>query len=201
MFSKMGTKMKKRKLHEGFTLVEMLVSLALFSVVITIGIGSLLTMVDANAKAQALYSSTTNLSFALDSMTRELRTGRHYYCDTRSASDSSVPSDHDDTRDCSAGNFITFTRERDGAQYGYRLKDGALEQYEGGRWIEMTSTRDVTIDNFSLNVNGSDTYQNGSDDIQPSVEVSIRGRVNNGLDNDTVFNIQTHIVQRRIDIY
>ncbi len=66
----------------GFTLVEMIVSLAIFSVVATVALGALIKIVDANRKAQTLQSAITNLNFALESMSREMRVGTKYYCDS-----------------------------------------------------------------------------------------------------------------------
>lgn len=72
----------------GFTLIEMIVSLALFSVVVTISVGALLVLIASNEQLQSEQAVLTNLSFALDSMTREIRTGTKYYC-VNEASDSS----------------------------------------------------------------------------------------------------------------
>lgn len=74
--------MKQAYSQSGFTLIEMIVSLGVFSGVITIAIGALLMLVAANDQLQGEQSVMTNLSFALDSMTREIRTGTDYYCDS-----------------------------------------------------------------------------------------------------------------------
>jgi prepilin-type N-terminal cleavage/methylation domain-containing protein len=66
--------------NRGFTLVEMIVSLALFSVVAVIAIGALLKVIDANNKAESIQSAVTNLNFALESMSRDLRTGTSIQC-------------------------------------------------------------------------------------------------------------------------
>jgi prepilin-type N-terminal cleavage/methylation domain-containing protein len=66
--------------NRGFTLVEMIVSLAIFAVVAVIAIGALLKVIDANKKAQSITSSVTNLNFALESMSREFRTGKYFTC-------------------------------------------------------------------------------------------------------------------------
>ncbi|MBP6858336.1 MAG: prepilin-type N-terminal cleavage/methylation domain-containing protein [Candidatus Pacebacteria bacterium] len=65
----------------GFTLVEMIVSLAVFSVVAVVALGALVKIVSANRKAQTLQTSITNLNFALDAMSREMRTGGAYTCE------------------------------------------------------------------------------------------------------------------------
>ncbi len=64
----------------GFTLIEIIVSMAIFSVVAVVALSALVKIVSANKKAQTLLDSVTNLNFALDSMTREMRVGSTYYC-------------------------------------------------------------------------------------------------------------------------
>lgn len=68
--------------NAGFTLIEMIVSLALFSTVATISAGSLLVLVDNNSKLRGEQSTISNLSYALDAMSRDLRSGFDYHCTT-----------------------------------------------------------------------------------------------------------------------
>jgi len=63
----------------GFTLIEMIVSLAIFTVVAVIAVGALIKILDANKKAINLKTVTNSLNFALESMTREMRVGSKYY--------------------------------------------------------------------------------------------------------------------------
>lgn len=203
-------KKNTRHIHinsEGFTLVELMVSLSIFSIVMVISVGTLLIMIDINAKAQAVYSSTSNLSFALDSMTREIRTGYHYYCYATDINATvNVPS-ITTTNNCTNGNLISIIREKDAKQLVYRLHGTAIEQnlkntstgVETG-WQQITSD-EVSIDKFELKVVGADTYYaSGSDTAQPAVDLLIAGSISNGLNTTTDFSIQTHIVERRLDI-
>ncbi len=64
----------------GFTLIEMIVSLAVFAFVVTISVGALLVLISSNQRLQGEQNVMTNLSFILDSMTREIRTGYAYFC-------------------------------------------------------------------------------------------------------------------------
>ena len=191
----------------GFSLIEMMVSLTVFSIVMTISIGTLLIMVDANAKAQALYSSTTNLSFALDSMTREMRMGYHYYCPISTLASLSAS----DTDNCVAQQSIAFIRERDGRRVGYRFNptNNSIEQNVGAGWNQITS-QDVVVETFEVTVINSNRYDSDGDGDgdaqvgykdQPVVNLIIKGKVNNGLETDTDFNIQTRIVQLSLDIF
>ena len=66
--------------RRGFTLVEMLVSLMLFSVVVVVALGALLKIINSNKKAQTIQAAISNVSFALDTMSRELRVASTYDC-------------------------------------------------------------------------------------------------------------------------
>ena len=69
----------------GFTLIEMIVSLALFATVSTVAVGSLLVLIDNNRELRGEQSLITNVSFALDMMARDIRTGFDYVCETMSS--------------------------------------------------------------------------------------------------------------------
>lgn len=66
--------------NRAFTLVEMIVALGLFAVVATVALGALVKIISVNKKAQTLHQSMTNINFALESMSRELRVGTMYNC-------------------------------------------------------------------------------------------------------------------------
>src|SRR5277367_6109931 len=68
----------RAKSQAGFTLIEMLVSIALFAIVMVVCVGALLSLVGANKKAQALQSTMNNLNISLDDMVRNLREGTGY---------------------------------------------------------------------------------------------------------------------------
>lgn len=70
--------MKEISLQKGFTLVEMIVSLAIFAIVAVVAVGALLRITDANKKSQSLKTAINNLNFALESMSREMRVGVNY---------------------------------------------------------------------------------------------------------------------------
>lgn len=72
--------MKYSSKQSGFTLIEMLVSLSLFTIVMTITLGTLLILIKGNQVSVAEQSVMDTLAFSLDSMTREIRTGSYYVC-------------------------------------------------------------------------------------------------------------------------
>src|ERR1044072_4174389 len=66
--------------QRGFTLVEMIVAVGLFAVVMVVCVTALLSLVEANRKAQALQSVMNNLNIAIDGMVRGVRMGSDYHC-------------------------------------------------------------------------------------------------------------------------
>lgn len=196
MYLYRNTTKKHSQYSSGFSLIELMVSLTIFSIVITVSIGALFILIDANAKAQALYTATTNLSFAVDNITRNLRMGHDYYCGTLSTD--LYNGSH---LDCSGGSGIAFNREKDGTRVGYRLSGNKIEMNEGNGWVNITS-EDVFITKFNIVAVGTaGVYSTSPDAIQPRLSVLIEGYVNNGLDSNTDFRLQTNVVQRTLNYY
>jgi len=68
------------KREAGFTLLEMLVSLAVFSVALLIIMVTLFSVFNAQRKAIAIQNAQDNLRFAFEHMTKEIRVGRVFHC-------------------------------------------------------------------------------------------------------------------------
>lgn len=67
--------------RNGFTLVETLVAIALFSILVAIGVGGFANALHTQRQVAALISAQTNGSIALEQMAREIRTG-YLFCNT-----------------------------------------------------------------------------------------------------------------------
>lgn len=190
----------------GFTLIEMIVSLALFSVVVTVAIGALLMVVGANDELQGEQSVMTGLSFALDSMSREIRTGTGYVCVT-SATDTgnnvfndAYSLDDEGTTlpsnpNCPAGrgegggqsnNFhgLLFTEAGDSIT---EIDDGRILYYHdeneqmlyrrvGAEEAVPILADDIVVTNAEFFVTGVEPLSSGSDTGQPAVTIHIEAR-------------------------
>ncbi len=64
--------------HKGFTLMEVMVAVSIFAIVVTIGIGALLTINNSYRKAQISRQAIDSLSYILESMSRSLRTAQEW---------------------------------------------------------------------------------------------------------------------------
>jgi prepilin-type N-terminal cleavage/methylation domain-containing protein len=201
----------------GFTLVEMIVSVALFSVVMLVCVGALLALVGANKKVHALQSVMNNLNVTLDSMVRNIRMGSTY---DGSGDCSTFDASH--PKDCIGGgkefSFVPYCTQGScpppATLYKYD-PDGSIcpesasdtgkaicRSVGGGSWERITSP-EVSIDDMKFYVVGSTRgcSVNPCDLTQPKVVVVIRGTapVLNSVAR-TSFHIQVTAVQRLLDL-
>lgn len=222
--------MKSSNFTAGFTLIEMIVSLAVFSGVITIAIGALLMLVAANDQLQGEQSVMTNLSFALDSMTREIRTGTDYYCDSatndnaqggnnifsaevnldQAIENSSRPTDCQGVTDNGhtlqglafkeAGDSIT---ETDGERilYYFDRSQGKIFRRIGSQSPESIVSSGIFIHDAEFYVTGSTALSdNANENDQASVTVFIEASPNEDTPPEQRYRLQTTITQRTLDI-
>lgn len=205
----------KYNTQRGFTLVEMMVAVALFAVVMTISVGALLALVDANRKAQAVQSVMNNLNIALDGMVRNIRMGINYHCDDAAEFSKPVLSTREDC--VSGGELLAFEAFGNDLadntdQWVYWFEDGRIWKSEDARDTGLPITApEVEIDSFQVFVTGAEGVLNANGDvIQPKVVFSIQGTA--GAEDSvfslvgtakrirTTFNIQAVASQRLLDL-
>lgn len=199
--------MRKNTRQQGFTLIEMIVSIGLFSVVMVLGASTLLSVVDANRKTQSLKSAINNLNFAVESMARTIRVGSSYHCGA------SGPVPVTDPLDCFGGaTFFAFEKENGISsdsedQVVYCLYNGSVcidtgkqiarSTDAGANYIAITAP-DVVIDSLRFYVTGA-SVEATPPQLQPKVVVSIDGHVGDSLRTQTYFKLQTTVSQRLLD--
>ena len=189
--------------ERGFTLIEMMVAFAIFAVIMVVAVGSLLSLIKANYKAQTTKTVVNNLHFALENMSRNIRTGTGYHC--------GGAGDLTTARDCTstAENQFVF-RSRDGSYVMYRLQSGAILRSKSTDIGVLTSSAnfipitapEVQVDTLSFYVDGADRANepgNGNKE-QPRVFILVKGSMLGKNKVPTRFDIQTLVSQRLLDI-
>lgn len=208
--------------QSGFTLIEMIVSLALFSVVVTVAVGALLMLVSTNDQLQGEQSVMTNLSFALDSMTREIRTGTFYVCASSISANGVFGSTdldtlNDSVNDCptggqgiayhgiafkEAGDSITGASDERILYYFERASDGQsgeLYRRVGSQAKQSVVSSGVLLKNVNFFVSGSNPITVGNNTSQPTVTIFIEAADPKDPTGKSYY-IQTTITQRVLDI-
>ncbi len=176
--------------NKGFTLIEIMVASSIFMVVMLVVMGALVSVSYAAKEAQALRTAMDNVNFAMESMTRSLRTGTNYTC----VSPGGTTMGGSQNIDCiDGGGAIIFTSQ-DGSvrDTAYKLEDGTVKK------CTNIATNCLSIVSPNVNVNRLVFYVKGSapgDLVQPSVYILMRGSVK--VKNvDHPFALQTFVSQR-----
>jgi prepilin-type N-terminal cleavage/methylation domain-containing protein len=175
---------KRFKKQKGFTLIELIVSIGLFSVVLTVTLSSILTIADANKKARSLMSVTNNLNFALDSVTRSFKSG------TIDPTINPV----DNSTGCLTTQEIDYTNEN----FSLKVVEYCLVETDGVGTITKNGTPltspDIDIDFLQFKV---DAYLEGT---QPIANIMVEGTVKISEKVRSSFALQTSVTQRLLNI-
>lgn len=173
--SNLNIKNNIKNRNAGFTLVEMIVSVGLFSIAMMIMLGAVLTIVDVNRKSQSLTTAMNNLNFALESMTRTIKTGTGI-ANIQPLYEESIK---------------IIDQDEELVEYEFKEVDGVGGIYKNG--FPITSSQ-MDIESATFKVI-SDPFAR-----QPRVLINIEGKVSIGTKISSEFSLQTTVSQRDLDI-
>ena len=202
-----------QKSTAGFTIIEMLVALALFTIVITIAVGAFLSLISGSSSLQGEQAVMSSLSFAMDTMTREIRTGTNYYCKNDAGSNQMTL---DETRNCSTG-----SPEFSFVEAGSSLSSGSGSERISYSYVDdpndssrKTIVRQLGDNNNSPQesilssdtkliyaqffVTGADPLRTGSDVAQPTVTIVVKAQ--DPADSSKTYTLETTVTQRQLDL-
>ena len=179
---------RNKKSNKGFTLIEMLVSVAVFSVVLIIILGTIVTIVDTSRKARTMTEVMNNLNFSFESMTRTLKTSTEI---TKVDEDEIVAIDQ-------SGNRITYF-------FGDERIDKKVDKKNGtdfidGERVPITSSSTKIINYFIRTLSSGEFVHVDGTRGQPRVFFSIKGRVETAKGINSEFNLQSTVSQRQLEI-
>ena len=203
-----------RTLHKnkksGFTLVEMTVSLAVFTIVLFIATSTFLSVVNSDRKSQSVRIATDNLNLTLEDMARKIKTGSNYSCGGNPGTADCSTAQSIIALDDQAGTRIIYKRgQGSGAivsgvsasgcgSSSYTATQGCILRSDGGGVFLPATSPEIDITSLNFFVVGSNSYASG-DRIQPTVVVSADGLLGDLSSTRTSFKIQTAITQRQYD--
>ncbi|MEK7068725.1 MAG: type II secretion system protein [Patescibacteria group bacterium] len=187
---------------KGFTLIEVMVSVGIFTTVMVMSLGALLAMSESNRRVETMKSVINTLNFALDSMSRSVRTGHTYQCNPTTVPFAGNPT----PTDCSVTPSTKFAFiNSDGRTIAYCLgtlsplacssSGASILRSEGGGDLAPITSKEVVIQTLNFYVIGAPS----GDNIQPKVTVLLNGYVEVSTRQRSSFNLQTSITQRIYD--
>ena len=174
------------KMKRGFTLIELMVAVSIFIVVMTISMGSIINVFDANRKSRSLKTVLNNLNLAVESMSKEMRFGRNYHCSSGTVT---IP------QNCPSGDTLMSFLSSDGVQITYRVSGQTIEKKIGGETYIAVTAPEIIIDDLVFYTIGA----GASDSLQPKVLIKIKSHAG-AAESQSDFTLQTLISQRTLDI-
>jgi hypothetical protein len=162
-----------------------MVAVGLFALIMTLASGAYLVMISINRQTQSITAGIDDISFALETMTRSIRTGGAYSC---------VGSG-----DCSGGgNSFSFVNTR-GATVTYSRDSSSIQEtindpQSGTQSSALTDPLAITINSLTFYVSGTGK----SDPYQPHVTIIISGTTH-GKQPES-FTVETGATMRGADI-
>lgn len=170
----------------GYTLIELIVAVGLFALIMLLASGAYLLMIGISRQAQGIATGIDNLSFAVEAMTRNIRTGTNYTCPTG-------------TSDCNidAGINSFSYKNTSGTTVSYTLSNSAIQETIDGSARTLTDPS-VTITSLSFYAVG--TGKPPGDYQQPRVTIIISGTVSYGAGKTEAFTVETGATMRGTDL-
>lgn len=191
----------------GFTLIETLVAVTLFTFVTFVALSSLFQMQALNTKLKITKSIYSNIYFTIDNITNEVKQGSNF--ESKNYNNSSFPLGQTcDSVNVSAGvdsciafDYLNIESLNNSERRGYYLDttSGAIKKYTGTGSPSSLTSEDLKIETLKFIVEGNDTYSGAfgtGDSRQPSIKVIIKGQTKK--EPKIPFFIETFISQRSL---
>jgi len=191
--------MKRNQREHGFTLLELIISVGVFTVIMTIIVGALLVMSDAFHKTRSLRTAMENVSLATEGMIKKIRTGTNYDCNGITVAQDNCPggSASTDRLQFKASSGIFYRYRWNSANQSIEVSTAPAAS---GPWSTLypITAPEINITNFKFYVNGV-----GNIVEQDYVTMTITGYadVPGKPRTETTFYIQTTVSKRVLDVF
>ena len=177
-----------KSLSAGFTLIEMIVAVFIFSIVVTVAAGAILSIMQSNKKTQSFKSVVNNLNIALETMVRDLRYNLEYsqYQESNSIyNNGNCPSVNNNQVNCTIMNGS--------GKIGYSLQETNQNgYYQIVKFIDNVVIP-ITAEEVKISyLNFTAVPQNNG---KPRILINVAGMAGSG-ETGTDFHLQTTVTKR-----
>jgi len=186
----------------GFTLVELLVTIALFSILVSIAMGGFVSALHTEHQVAAMMGAESNVSIAIEEMMREIRTGYLFCHDNGATTPNSACDTAPDSCSIDASGVWTCSKlsyvNAQGNVVAYSLNNGVLERSDSsvnaGVMAPLTSSG-VKITKLGFTLFGNTE----GDHWTPRITIVIGVEPNDSTINWNTANLETSVSARQID--
>ncbi|MBI2630787.1 type II secretion system protein [Candidatus Nomurabacteria bacterium] len=201
--------MKKLSKNKGYTIIETMIAVSLFIVVVMSGMGALLNANLLHNKSRNMRSIMDSLSFAMEDMSKNLRTGYNYRCITSDFANIGTPLSG---ATCGGVAFEESTEGdigNDTDQWIYYIgnfvdangvnKIGVFKSVDGGTSSVRLTPDEVSIDGVTSGISILGAEAPPGNNQQPFITIKMTGNITY-KNIVTPFSLQTSVSQRLVDI-
>ena len=192
----------------GYTLIETMIAISLFIIIIMAGMGALLNANLLHQKSQSMRSIMDSMSFSMEDISRNLRTGYNYHCINGADLELSTITTPIADGSCWGIAFEyqdgSSTTSNDQWVYfvGKYLSDpisGIYKSTNGGASFVKLTPDEVVIDSTLSSFSIVGAQPPPGDTKQPFVTIKLVGKIS-FKNIETPFSLQTSVSQRVIDV-
>jgi prepilin-type N-terminal cleavage/methylation domain-containing protein len=202
----MISKIQKIKNQAGFTIIETMIAMSLFTVLITVGMGATLDAINQHKQAENMRTAMDGLNFAIEDMARNIRLGSNLHCDTPAVdpiTGNPIPHDCPDT---SGSTNVLMFNDLNGGIVTYAITPdystlpapvaGILQKQVGSNPVQKMLPPEVVIEfaKSGFTVRGAVPGDSG----QPTVVIRLAGYVKYKTIKSN-FAVQTTVALRALD--
>lgn len=163
-------KFRQNMAESGLTIIELVVAVGIFSLVIVMVVGIFVLAITTERHITALKKVDDNIRFTIESMAREIKTGKNF---------------------SSGASLLSFTNAKSESVI-YRLNANAIEKSsDGGTSYSAVTSSEVTINYLNFYLTG----QAGGDGLEPRITITI-GATSQVGNKSANLKVQTTVSQR-----
>lgn len=168
--------------QRGFTLMEVMVAVSIFAIVVTVGIGALLTINNNYRKAQTSREAIDSLTYILESMSRGLRTAQEW--------------DSNNSYDGTPSSTFSFI-DQNGALITYALNNEAITMTidTGSAPASVLTSGAYQLNPANVSIDRLIFTAFSNQGLQPYLQINIMGTVASGQATSQ-FAFQTAVSKR-----
>ena len=185
----------------GFTIIEVMIAMAIFTVIVTIGIGSVLDAINQHYATQNLRTVMDSLNYVMEDMARNIRLGTPPHCGALGGVTGGIVDPLSCPLPSDPHNIISFNSQ-DGTIVTYEIMPpiggapSTIVKQKGSGIPQVVTPKEVEMDwaNSGFTVRGAEA----GDSAQPTVVIRLAGTIHyKGMSSK--FAIETTATQRALD--
>lgn len=171
---------KIKKLCGGFTLLELMVSLGIFSILMLLAVGGFIRSLRTERQTSSFTFVNSSLSEVIEQMTREIRTGKDFCANGAS---------------CQSSSILSFVNAK-GNNVTYCLDDGGIKKDMG---INCSLGQKITGEKVLVNyLNFIISNNQRSGDYPPRITILVGANPKNQEASFYKVNLETTVSSRRL---